>query len=60
MANKRNIERCIKLVQEEKFEDAFDYANAHDVFMEEDWEEINGVEYYTVAVEDELFRFEMD
>lgn len=52
--------KCIELVQEEKFEEAFLYGYENGVVLTEDWEEINGVEYYTVTVEDEVFRFEMD
>lgn len=52
--------KCIELVQAEKFKEAFECGYENGVVLTEDWEEINGVEYYTVAVEDEVFRFEMD
>ena len=52
--------RCIELVKAEQFKEAFEYGYENGVLLEEDWEEIDGVEYYTVTVEDELFRFEME
>lgn len=52
--------KCIELVQAEKFKEAFEYGYENGVDLTEDWEEINGVEYYTVTVEDEVFRFKMD
>lgn len=52
--------KCIELVQAEKFKEAFECGYENGVVLTEDWEEINGVEYYTVTVEDEVFRFEMD
>lgn len=52
--------KCIELVQLEKFKEAFEYGYKNGVVLAEDWEEIDGVEYYTVTVEDEVFRFKMD
>ena len=52
--------KCIELVQAEKFKEAFEYGYENGVVLTEDWEEIDGVEYYIVTVEDEVFRFEMD
>ena len=52
--------KCIELVQAEKFDEAFRYGYENGVTLTEDWEEIDGIEYYTVAVEDEIFRFEME
>lgn len=52
--------KCIELVQSERFKEAFEYGYENDVVLTEDWEEIDGVEYYTVTVEDEVFRFAME
>ncbi len=52
--------RCIELVQAEKFDEAFRYGYDHGITLTEDWEEIDGVAYYVVSVEDEVFRFEME
>lgn len=52
--------KCIELVQSEKFKEAFECGYENGVVLTEDWEEIDGVEYYTVTVEDEVFRFAME
>ena len=51
--------KVIEMIKNEQFKEAFEFGYENGICITEDWEEINGTEYYTVAVEDEIFRFEI-
>ena len=53
------IKKIIELVNEDKMNEAFEFAYENDIEVTEDWYEIDGTEYYEVTVEDELLRFEI-
>ncbi len=56
------IKKIFRLCEKERFDEAFrmasDYNSTHndEIFMEEDWQTIEGTEYYIVSVEDEMYK----
>ena len=53
-------EKVVHLIHEDRMKEAWEYAYENGIEMTEDWEEVNGKEYYVISVEDELFRFEVE
>ena len=53
------IKKVIELIDADKMNEAFELAYTNGIEMSEDWEEVDGKEYYVVTVEDELLRYEI-
>lgn len=62
MKRNQTINKIFRLCEKENFYEAFqianDYNSTHsdEIFMEEDWQTIDGTEYYIVAVDDEMYK----
>lgn len=50
----------IDMVLAEDFDKVFMVGYENGIVVCEDWQEIDGKEYYVISVEDDVFKFEID
>lgn len=53
------IKKVIELIEADNCKEAFEFAYNNDIMVCEDWEEVDGKEYYIVTVEDEMLKYEI-
>lgn len=60
MTREQKLKKAWEMVTSHQFEEAFAFGYENDILVCEDWVEIDGIEYYTISVEDDVYMVATD